>query len=72
MSVPASLTDSIRREAFGARLLDAKHGDIIFRFPDTARPDLGKEESVLFASYDLLSRFSPYFKQCTRPICMAN
>jgi hypothetical protein len=60
-----SQSDVIRREAFGSRLLDAKHGDVIFRFPDTVQA--GHEEKMLFASSDLLCRFSPWFKQCTLP-----
>jgi hypothetical protein len=54
--------DAIRRESFGARLLDARHGDIIFRFPETAQSG---DEKHLFASSDLLCSFSPYFKQRT-------
>jgi len=62
-SVLVSQTDIIRREAFGARLLDPRHGDIIFRFPETGSP--GHEEKTLFANSDLLVRFSSWFKQCT-------
>jgi len=54
-------TDSIRREVTGAQLLDARHGDIIFRFPEPGQPNI--EEKTLFASSDLLCKFSAYFKQ---------
>src|SRR5579859_3843211 len=64
-SMMVSQADMIRREAFGAKLLDPRHGDIIFRFPETGSP--GHEEKTLFASSDLLVRFSPWFKQCTDP-----
>lgn len=64
-SMMVSQADIIRREAFGARLLDPRHGDIIFRFPETGSP--GHEEKTLFASSDLLIRFSSWFKQCTIP-----
>jgi hypothetical protein len=58
-------TDSIRREVTGAQLLDARHGDIIFRFPEPGQPNI--EEKTLFASSDLLCKFSAYFKQCIVP-----
>jgi len=61
--VTVNQTDQIRRESFGARLLDPRHGDIIFRFPEIVQGN--PEEKTLFASSDLLCRFSPYFKQCT-------
>src|SRR5579859_5073755 len=64
-SALVSQADIIRREAFGARLLDPRHGDIIFRFPETGLG--GHEEKTLFASSDLLCRFSPWFKQCNPP-----
>jgi len=56
--------DAIRRETFGGHLLDPKHGDVIFRFPETAQQGL-EGEKTLFASSDLLVRFSPYFRRCT-------
>lgn len=55
--------DAIRRESFGARLLDPRHGDVIFRFPDSLKANL--EEKVLYASSELLCGFAIYFKQCT-------
>jgi hypothetical protein len=55
--------DAIRRESFGARLLDPQHGDVIFRFPDNVKAN--HEEKMLFASSDLLYSFATYFKQCT-------
>jgi hypothetical protein len=54
--------DAIRRESVGARLLDPRHGDVIFRFPDSAKANL--EEKMLYASSDLLCNFSGYFKRC--------
>jgi hypothetical protein len=59
-------TDAIRREAFGARLLDPKHGDVVIRFPETVQA-LDREEKCLFASSEILCAFSPYFKNCTSP-----
>jgi len=58
-----SRTDLLRREVFGSRLLDPRHGDVIFRFPDAVQQNL--EEKCLYASSDLLCRFSPWFKSCT-------
>jgi len=55
-------TDFIRREVMGSQLLDPRHGDVIFRFPE-AQVQQNMEEKTLFASSDLLCRFSAYFKQ---------
>ena len=54
--------DAIRRQVFGARLLDPNHGDVIIRFPETIQTNL--EEKVLFAESEILCAFSPYFKNC--------
>ena len=64
MSLNVHQNDAIRREAFGARLLDPKHGDVIIRFPETVQA-LDREEKCLFAASEILCAFSPYFKNCT-------
>lgn len=66
VSLNVHQTDAIRREAFGARLLDPKHGDVVIRFPETVQA-LDREEKCLFAASEILCAFSPYFKNCTSP-----
>jgi hypothetical protein len=66
VSLNVHQTDAIRREAFGARLLDPKHGDVVIRFPETVQA-LDREEKCLFAASEILCAFSPYFKNCMFP-----